>query len=111
MNCGFLVNSIHIDLEGNVFPCTVSQYADNSSVGSLRAESLESIFNRTTANGSSCKSYCNKCLDYKYSFRDWNKSTNKYDLVNLRLDNFCNFLCRTCSGYNSIAFKKEANKS
>ena len=108
MNCSFLTNSLHIDLEGNVFPCTISRYANKGLLGSIKTESLEAIFLRSILHGSKCRSYCNKCTDAQYSFKDWKIESNNYDLLDLRLDNYCNFLCRTCSGYNSIAFKKES---
>jgi len=108
MNCNYLTNSLHIDINGNVFPCTVSSSFSAANMGSIYNTSLEDIYkNIKEKNSSKCRDYCNRCLQYEKSFRGWNNSIEDYYFLDIRFDNVCNFMCRMCSGENSIAFKKE----
>ena len=108
MNCQYLINSLHINIHGEVFPCTVTSSFSSACIGNIYNSSLEEIYNNRIKNNK-CRDYCDKCLRYKRAFRDWNEDSHDYYFLDLRFDNVCNFMCRMCNGDNSIALKKEDN--
>jgi len=106
MNCNFLKNSLHIDINGNVFPCTVTTSSSGARLGNIYDTTLEEIYNNRSKDYE-CKDFCQRCLRYEKSFKNWNTLDQDFYFLDIRFDNICNFMCRTCSGENSIAFKKE----
>lgn len=105
MKCNFLKNSLHIDMNGHVFPCTMSSSNKDACFASLNEQTLEEIYNSRNSDNE-CRGFCARCLRYDRSYRDWD-GEDEYYFLDLRFDNNCNFMCRTCHGVNSISFKKE----
>jgi len=108
MKCNYLSNSLHIDINGNVFPCTITTSNSAACLGNINITSLEEIYNNR-AKDINCKDFCSRCLKYKKSYKDWNEDTHDYYFLDIRFDNNCNFMCRMCYGENSVSFKKEDN--
>jgi len=106
MNCNFLKNSLHIDINGNVFPCTVSSSVSAACIGNINNNTLEDIYNSRHID-TLCKDFCSRCTRYSHSFKNFNLSDEDYYFLDIRLDNICNFMCRMCGGDNSIAFRTE----
>jgi len=101
--CYNFKNSMYIDIDGEVYPCTYGAPYINqgSSEGNIYKQKLEVIFNKRTGD-IKLKPYCHSCT----TCRLYTNKDSVYDVMFLKIDNLCNFSCLSCGKRDSTGFKK-----
>lgn len=110
-------NSIHVRMDGSVFPCCISNYC----IGTLQESTWEEIQNgdrmKELKEGfitfdSKILSYCKKCslcTEGSSRLRYNNIPEGKLD-IDIRVSNKCNLTCRMCSPWASSAWERETGQ-
>ena len=108
MKCSFIKNSAHIHPQGFMYPCTMSS-VENGKMGKICNDLFETAFkNKLDVD----ENICYRCIENEKaglpSFSKWNNNElEEHFLLDIRLDNNCNFKCLSCNGKSSISFKNE----